>query len=132
MRETIQIPDGLNKKETALYRSLMRSPEKNCEKRWHYNKVKDIIGSKKTNSMNGEVKVTFSYPLRETFKNEKDCLSMAVKELGKTRILLNQKIEKTEKELESLKAKSDKIEVALTALKGIKEDRHFHEKALND
>ncbi|MBA7493263.1 hypothetical protein ES702_03820 [subsurface metagenome] len=122
MKETVQIPEGLNKKERDLYRTLMRSKEENIEKKWNYSSVKDIIGHKKTNSMNGEVKITFSYPLKEASKNEKSCLDMAVEELGKTKILLNQKIEKTQKELEDLKLKSDKIDGVLTALKEIKKD----------
>lgn len=125
MKEVIQIPDGLTKKERDLYRSLMRSKEKNLEKRWNYSNVKDIIGYKKTNSMNGEVKVTFEYVLKEAFMKKKTGLSMTVEELGKIRILLNQKIEKTEKELEDLRLKSNKVDGVLTALKEIKKDIPF-------
>lgn len=97
MEEMIQIPDGLNQKERDLYRALMRSKLENIERRWNYSNAKDIVGHKKTNSMNGEVKITFSYPLRESFKNEKGSLSMAAKELEKMKRSFDQRVEEAEK-----------------------------------
>ena len=121
MREAIQIPDGLNNKERDLYRSLMRSKEQNIEKKWNYSNAKDIVGHKKTNSMTGESKITFSYPLRESF-NKNDNISKTEQELEKRKNSLVQRIEKVKAEQESLKAKIDKIDEVLTALKEIKKD----------
>ena len=121
MRETIKIPDGLNKKESALYRSLMRSKEENFEKRWHYNLVTDLIGIKKTNSTNGEVKVTFDYVPKEAFKAEKNSLDVITEDLKKIKNSLDLKIEGMEKECEDLRLKSDKIDIALVTLEEIRE-----------
>lgn len=120
MRQVIQIPEGLNKKETSLYRSLMRSSEKNIDKRWVYNNVKDIIGYKKTNSMTGETKVTFDYVPKEAFTTERSSVSAVTEELEKIKKSLDLKIEEMEKECEDLRAKSDKIDIALVTLEEIK------------
>lgn len=55
----------LNAKEQALYNRLMRDKRDNCEVRWHYNNVSDIIG-KKTTKLNGEVEIVFERLPRDT------------------------------------------------------------------
>lgn len=60
MNNNLEIPKELGIKEGLLYKSLMRNPADNLEKRWKLSKTQDLLGRKKTDGMSGEVKVTFS------------------------------------------------------------------------
>ena len=60
----IIIPKGLNTKQAAMYKALIRCKEDNMEKKWHYNPQQFLVGRKKTNPKTGEVKVEFSIESR--------------------------------------------------------------------
>lgn len=59
MNNLVSMPEGLGVKERLMYRAIMNDPAGNLEKRWRYNKTQDLVGIKKTDSMSGEVKVSF-------------------------------------------------------------------------
>lgn len=59
MNNKVSIPEGLGVKEKLMYRAMMNDERDNLEKRWRYNKTQDLLGTKLTDPMSGEIKVTF-------------------------------------------------------------------------
>lgn len=60
MNNNLEIPKELGVKESLLYRSLMNASEGNLEKKWKLSKTQNLVGKKVTNSMSGEIRVSFS------------------------------------------------------------------------
>jgi len=97
MKMMSKIPTGLNAKESALFKSLMHSKEPDLEKRWHYNGQKDIVGTKRTDLLNGDSKVSFSYLPRKIVVEESSRvmkeadLRQKIEELGRTIEVMEQR-----------------------------------------
>jgi len=129
MKMMSKIPTGLNAKESAMTKSLLRSQEPNIEKRWHYNNVQDIIARKKTDPLNGDSKITFDYVPRKIVVEEKEksekedekfSLTATVFGLEKLKETLDEKIKEIEVELQELKGEGGQVGYALSVLRGIK------------